>query len=106
MCLDCSQVGRPEAVCDSYCLVRPPLYSGLAVPTFLVLWIVVLVCHRPNPVYKILVDQYVNVPLPDWYFHYLRDNAPLEHWTDEGDLHQSLTLAHHIWYIILHILYK
>lgn len=40
--------------------------------------------YRPNPVYKIMVDQFVNVPFPAWYYPYLRDNAPAEHWNEAG----------------------
>ena len=30
---------------------------------------------RPNPQYTIMVDQFVNLPFPDWYYTFLEDNA-------------------------------
>ena len=30
---------------------------------------------RPNPQYTIMVDQFVNLPFPDWYYTFLQDNA-------------------------------
>ncbi len=32
-------------------------------------------CCRPLPVYAIIVDQFLNVPFPDWFYSYLVEKA-------------------------------
>ena len=32
-------------------------------------------CCRPTPVYAIIVDQFVNIPFPEWFYSYLVDRA-------------------------------
>ncbi|KAL0041874.1 hypothetical protein WJX79_007511 [Trebouxia sp. C0005] len=48
--------------------------------------------HRPTPVYAIIVDQFVNIPFPDWFYSYLVGKAEA---SDAGGLEIPALLAVH-----------
>ena len=35
---------------------------------------------RPHPVYTITVDQFLNLPFPEWYYAEMQDDAPASAW--------------------------
>ena len=73
----------------------PPLAPAQLLPVVSAHWYSPAVGCRPNPVYTIMVDHFLNLPFPEWYYAELQDSVPASAWdATTGKLSESPCMAH------------